>query len=144
MRSSDGLCLPYEITDYEDTVYTGKLDATGAGKVNNHFCGPVLLKFNQPYHGGEKTYSFLCERPNYPLPITELQVRAENTRFFDKSGMRTQANPAKDLVDADAYYQVEVSELVRHIAHLPPLTSRSDPPTRCCTRCSVSPPKTGL
>ena len=66
--------LPYEITDYEDTVYTGKLDATGAGKVNNHFCGPVLLKFNQPYHGGEKTYSFLCERPNYPLPITELQA----------------------------------------------------------------------
>lgn len=120
--------LPYEVTDYEDAVYTGKLDATGAGKVDNHFCGPVLLKLNQPYQGSEKTYSFLRERPNYPLPITELQVRAEKTHFFDKSGVRTLANPAKDLADPEAYYQVEVSELVKHVAHLPPLASRSAPP----------------
>jgi hypothetical protein len=120
--------LPYEVTDYEDAVYTGKLDATGAGKVDSHFCGPVLLKLSQPYHGNEKTYAFLRKRPNYPLPITELQVRAEKTRFFDKSGVRTLANPAKDLADPEAYYQVEVSELVKHIAHLPPLASRSAPP----------------
>jgi len=120
--------LTFEVTDYEDTVYTGKLDGTGTGKVDNHFCGPVLLKLSQSYQGSEKTYTFLSERPNYPLPITELQVRAENTRFFDKSGLRTLANPAKNLADPDAYYQVEVSELVQHVAHLPPLVSRSAPP----------------
>ncbi|PTT83613.1 lipase, partial [Pseudomonas sp. HMWF005] len=31
--------LTFEITDYEDTVYSGQLDATGSGKVINHFCG---------------------------------------------------------------------------------------------------------
>ncbi|WP_223450074.1 MULTISPECIES: lipase family protein [unclassified Pseudomonas] len=149
--------LPYEVTDYEDTVYTGKLDAIGAGKVNNHFCGPILLKLSQPYQGSEKTYSFLRERPNYPLPITELQVRAEKTRFTEKSGMRTLANPAKNLADPNAYYQVEVSELVKHIAHLPPLASRSNPPnmavhtlfrqpakTRTFTTQNASAPEVGL
>ena len=120
--------LTYEVTDYEDTIYTGKLDATGSAKVDNHFCGPVGLKLMSPYQGSEKTYTFLRGRPHYPLPITELQVRAEKTRFVDKSGVRTLANPAKDLAAPDAYYQVEVSELVKHVAHLPPLAPRSSPP----------------
>ncbi|APC16856.1 lipase [Pseudomonas frederiksbergensis] len=120
--------LTYEIIDYEDTVYTGKLDATGSGKVDNHYCGPVVLKLNQPFKGAEALYKDLRTRPHYPLPITELQVRAEKTRFFNTSGVRTQANPAKDLADATAYYQVEVSELVKHVAHLPPLALRRDPP----------------
>jgi hypothetical protein len=69
--------LTYEVIDYEDTVYTGKLDATGSGKVENHYRGPVVLKLNNAYRGIEKTYTFLQGRPHYPLPITELQVRAE-------------------------------------------------------------------
>ncbi|MBK5302627.1 MULTISPECIES: lipase family protein [Gammaproteobacteria] len=120
--------LTYEVTDYEDTVYTGRLDATGSAKVENHFCGPVLLKLNDEYRGLNDDYSELVRRKHYPLPITELQVRAEKTRFFDKSGVRTLANPAKDLADPDAYYQVEVSELVKYVAHLPPLASRNAPP----------------
>lgn len=120
--------LIYEVIDYEDAVYTGKLDATGAGKVDNHYCGPVMLIVDQPFQGSEELYKDLRDRTNYPLPITELQVRAEKVRFFDKSGVRTLANPAKDLADPEAYYQVEVSELVKHVAHLPPLTSRSAPP----------------
>jgi pimeloyl-ACP methyl ester carboxylesterase len=120
--------LSYEVIDYEDTVYTGKLDAVGAGRVDNHYCGPVMLKVDQRFQGAEELYKDLRDRPNYPLPITELQVRAEKTRFFDKSGVRTLANPAKDLADPDAYYQVEVSELVKHVAHLPPLASRSASP----------------
>lgn len=120
--------LAYEVIDYEDVVYTGKLDASGAGEVSNHYCGPVVVKLNQLYQGSEEMYARLKERKHYPLPITELQVRAEKTRFFDKSGVRTLANPAKNLADPDAYYQVEVSELVKHVAHLPPLASRNAPP----------------
>ncbi|MFW0754220.1 lipase family protein [Pseudomonas sp. H11T01] len=120
--------LTYEVTDYEDIVYTGKLDATGSGKVTNHYCGPVILKLNKPYEGQDKTYVRLRERKHYPLPITELQVRAEKTRFFNKAGLRTQANPAQDKAGAGAYYQVEVSELVKHMAHLPPLAERGFPP----------------
>jgi hypothetical protein len=122
--------LAYEAIDYEDTVYTGKLDSTGSGKVAKHFCGPVVLKLNHAYQGRNDDYSELIRRKHYPLPITELQVRAEKTRFFHKTGVRTQANPARELAETDAYCQVEVSELVKHIAHLPPLVARRDPPKR--------------
>jgi hypothetical protein len=149
--------LTYEVTDYEDAVYTGKLDATGSAKVENHFCGPVLLKLSEKYQGVNDDYSELVRRKHYPLPITELQVRAEKTRFSDKAGMRTLANPAKDLADPNAYYQVEVSELVKHLAHLPPLAARSNPPnmavhtlfrrpakTRTFTTPNASAPEVGL
>jgi hypothetical protein len=122
--------LTYEAVDYEDIVYTGKLDSSGSGKVLDHYCGPVTLKLSQFYQGKEEVYARLKERPHYPLPITELQVRAEKTRFFHKTGTRTQANPAKDLSETDAYCQVEVSELVKYIAHLPPLAARRDAPKR--------------
>lgn len=118
--------LAYVVTDYENEVYTGKLDASGYGKVDNHYCGPVGLKLNKPYGGQDKTYVRLKERKNYPLPITELQVRAEKTRFFNKSGARTKANPAQDKTNT--FYQVEVRELVDHVAHFPPLADRSFPP----------------
>lgn len=134
--------LTYEIIDYEDTVYTGKLDATGSGNVNDHYCGPVVLKFNQPFKGTEALYKDLRTREHYPLPITELQVRAEKTHFFTKSGVRTQANPAKDLAGTNAYYQVEVSELVKHVAHLPPLAERRDPPNMVAHKLMRSTPQT--
>ena len=134
--------LIYEIIDYEETVYTGKLDATGSGKVLKHYCGPVTLKLNKFYQGKEEIYARLRERSHYPLPITELQVRAEKTRFFTKSGVRTQANPAKDLAGTNAYYQVEVSELVKHVAHLPPLAERRDPPNMVVHKLMRSTPQT--
>jgi hypothetical protein len=118
--------LAYEVTDYEDVVYTGKLDATGSGKVEHHYCGPVVLKFNQLYQGQEAPYVRLKERKAYRLPITELQVRAEKTRFFNKTGVRTKLNPAQDKTNG--YCQVEVRELVEHVAHLPPLAARNFPP----------------
>ncbi|VVP53136.1 lipase family protein [Pseudomonas fluorescens] len=118
--------LVYEITDYEDVVYTGTLDANGSGKVDTHYCGPVVLKLNQRYEGQDAPYVRLKERKAYPLPITELQVRAENTRFFNKTGARTHVNPAQ--AKADSYYQVEVRELVDHVAHLPPMVERRFPP----------------
>lgn len=122
--------LTCEIIDYEDTVYSLKLNANGFAKVDNHYCGPLVLKVSRQYEGSDTLYKDFIKRPHYPLPITELQVSAEKTRFFHKTGARTQANPAKEQADTDAYCQVEVSELVKHIAHLPPLAARRDPPNR--------------
>ncbi|MGR6740275.1 lipase family protein [Pseudomonas chlororaphis] len=118
--------LAYEVLDYEGAIYLGVLDETGTGKVNQHYCGPVVLKFDQDYQGGDELYKDLRNRPHYPLPITELQVRAEKTRFLNPSGARTQSNPAQE--QADFFCQVEVSELVGHRAHLPPLAPRNFPP----------------
>lgn len=120
--------LAYQVIDHEDIIYTGTLDATGYGKVENHYCGPVEIRVNQTYQGLEKAYERLKNRDNYPLPITELQVRAEKTRFSNKSGLRTQSNPAQSKADAGAFHQVEVRELVEYGAHLPPLAARHFPP----------------
>lgn len=120
--------LMYEATDYENVTHTGRLDIDGVGRVEDHYCGPLLLTLNQPYAGPNKTYVRLKERKYYPLPITELQVRAESTRFFNNSGARTRSNPAQDR--AASFYQVEVSELVEHDAHLPLMVERHFPPNQ--------------
>ncbi|MFD2885106.1 hypothetical protein ACFS4T_33965 [Pseudomonas lini] len=135
--------LTFEITDYEDTIYTGKLDATGSGKVDNHYCGPVVLKLNQPFKGAEALYKDLRTRPHYPLPITELQVRAEKTRFFSTNqAYEPKPIPQKTSQPPAAYYQIEVSELVKHVAHLPPLAFRRDPPNMVVHKLLRSTPKT--
>jgi hypothetical protein len=118
--------LSYKVIDTEGHAYTGKLDTTGTGKVENHFAGPIALMLEEQYQGQELTYVRRMQRPNYPLPITELQVRAEQTRYFHKDGSRTQSNPAQAC--ADFFCQVEVRHLVQHVAHLPPEVECHFPP----------------
>lgn len=110
--------LAYEVVDTEGHTYNGKLDATGTGKVENHFAGPIGLILASEYVGTTIPYKDLKQRKDYPLPITELQVRAEQTRYFHNDGSRTQSNPAQAC--ADFFCQVEVRHLVDHVAHLPP------------------------
>jgi hypothetical protein len=117
--------LAYVVTDSEGQTYSGSLDVTGTGKVTNHFAGPIALIVDQKYQGSEGLYKDLQTRPHYPLEITELQVRAEQTRFLNQNSTRTRDNPAQAC--ADQYFQVEVRHLVRHVSHLPPEVYRHYP-----------------
>ncbi|MBC3385495.1 lipase family protein [Pseudomonas sp. SWRI179] len=117
--------LAYMATDSEGQQYSGNLDAMGIGKVINHYAGPLALAFEQPYQGQEKFYIELQRRTHYPLQITELQVRAEQTRYLNPNATRTRENPAQAC--ADDYFQVEVRHLVKHVAHLPPEVYRHYP-----------------
>jgi len=110
--------LSYVATDSEGQSYPGTLDMSGASKVTNHFAGPITVVFEDQYEGAEELYRDLQTRPHYPLKITELQVRAEQTRYLNNNATRTQDNPAQAC--ADAFFQVEVRHLVKHVAHLPP------------------------
>lgn len=120
--------LSYKVIDTEGHAYTGKLDLTGTGKVENHFAGPIALILEEQYQGQELTYVRRTQRPHYRLPITELQVRAEQTRYFHNDGSRTQSNPAQAC--ADFFCQVEVRHLVDHVAHLPPEVENHYPPNQ--------------
>lgn len=120
--------LAYKLVDFEGFEYKGHLDVTGSGRVVNHFAGPIALVIDEVYTGITKTYKMLQERPQYPLKITELQVRAEQTRYFNKDGSRPRNNPALLLTDTD-FYQVEVRHLVEHVSHLPPLVECHYPPS---------------
>ncbi|MEB0199899.1 lipase family protein [Pseudomonas sp. 5S4] len=120
--------LKFWIVDNMGQRYEGILDADGFAKNNECYRGPVLLYFNDAYHGVRDYYTALMERDNYPLPVTELQVRAEESFFIHQGGIRTEHNPAK--LDADIFYQVDVRDLVEHTAHLPPVVKRFYPPRR--------------
>lgn len=117
--------LAYVATDSEGQKYPGNLDARGAGHITHHYAGPIALVFDQAYQGIDKGYSFLQTRPHYPLKITELQVRAEQTRHLNHNATRTRENPAQAC--ADEFFQVEVRHLVEHVAHLPPEVYRHYP-----------------
>jgi hypothetical protein len=110
--------LPFTAIDSEGFKYAGHLDITGAATITNHFSGPVAILLSQQYEGLEKHYAYLQARPHYGLKITELQVRAEQTRYLNKNSTRTKENPAQAC--ADEFLQVEVRHLVEHVSHLPP------------------------
>lgn len=112
--------LAYEVVDQEGRKYGGHLDAAGAGEVGNHLVGPVTVMFRQLYSGRSEMYVRLMDRTHYPLKITELQVRAEHTRFLNENGARTQQKPLCIDTCTD-YLQVEVRHLVEHVSHLPPV-----------------------
>lgn len=120
--------LAYEAVDSEGFKYSGVLNALGVGKVRNHFAGPIALTFLSSLQGQKGYYHDLVIRDSYPLKITELQVRAEQTRYFNKDGSRPRNNPALLLTDTD-FYQVEVRHLVEHVSHLPPLVECHYPPS---------------
>ena len=120
--------LSYVLQDSSHQKYPGVLDADGAAKVFNHYQGPVVLTLDAPYTGSEDFYTALSQRDSYPLPITELQVKAEKTRFVRKDGLRVEKNPAKEK--ADQFFHVEVKDLVKYTAHLPPYSPRKSPPNQ--------------
>ncbi|OIN47212.1 lipase [Pseudomonas azotoformans] len=120
--------LPYTVHDSAGQQYKGRLNGEGFAKLANIYCGPVILVFDDPYSGTELLYQRLMSRQTYKLPITELQIRAEQTRFSASDGLRTESNPAQ--LKADRFYQVEVRDLVRHVAHLPPIAQRTHQPRR--------------
>ncbi|MFJ2463756.1 lipase family protein [Pseudomonas sp. NPDC087615] len=118
--------LAYVAIDAEGKSYEGNLDATGSGKVADHFAGPIALTLETEYQGHEKAYAFLQARPHYPLKITELQVRAEQTHYLNHNSTRIKDNPAQAC--ADEFFQVEVRHLVKHVSHLPPQVYSHYPP----------------
>lgn len=109
--------LPYTIHDSAGQMHKGRLDKNGFARLQDIYCGPVVIAFDDLYSGTEKPYSRLVMRRTYPLPITELQIRAEQSQFANSNGQRVDNNPAKQK--ANRFYQVEVRDLVRRTAHLP-------------------------
>ncbi|KAB0563913.1 lipase [Pseudomonas palleroniana] len=120
--------LAYTVHDSMGCEYNGKLNGEGFANIQGVYRGPVVLKFDDPYAGAQEPYYRLSARLTYKLPITEIQVRAEQTRFSDAKGQRIQGNPA--MQRADRFYHVEVSDLVNHVAHLPSIAPAMFSPHR--------------
>lgn len=111
--------LAYEVVDTQGLKYRGFLDSTGTGEVLNHCAGPIALNFPETYGGEIEFYKSLIVRDHYPLKITELQVRAEQTHCISKDGARSSIKPVMDRKQF-MFYQVEVRHFAEHVSHLPP------------------------
>ncbi|WP_205548228.1 lipase family protein [Pseudomonas carnis] len=120
--------LPFSVHDSSGRQYVGKLNGEGFARLQDFYCGPVVLMLDDLYSGTEEPYYQLRTRRTYKLPITELQIRAERTFFGSAGGRRVEGAPAYQ--EADGFYQVEVSDLVRHSAHLPRPASSALRPKR--------------
>ncbi|MEB0079631.1 lipase family protein [Pseudomonas sp. CCI3.2] len=124
--------LTYKVIDSVGQQYSGTLDSDGFAKLDSCYKGPVSLTIDEPHDSSIPHYYNLMTRQFYPLPITELQVRAEETHFFQQSGFRVEHNPARS--EADDFFQVEVRDLVKDGAHLPPVVKRFNPPRAAAKR----------
>ncbi|WP_112194463.1 lipase family protein [Pseudomonas sp. LG1E9] len=120
--------LPFTIYDSAGAPYEGRLNGDGFAKLQGLYCGPAVLSLDNQYTGQEEPYRELMTRRTYQLPISELQFRAERTAFSNPDGKRIESNISRQ--NTDCFYQVEVSDLVRHTAHLPPAAPSPHRPQR--------------
>ena len=113
--------LTYSVTDCIGHQSVGRLDTNGFVKLERLYNGPIVLAFDADHESTVRDYyRILQRRDNYPLTITELQFRAEHTKFVRADGQRLETNWGQPK--ENRFYQVEVRDLVRHVAHLPVLT----------------------
>ncbi|WP_133247611.1 hypothetical protein [Pseudomonas sp. SDI] len=117
--------LLYTAIDSEGLNYVGMLDDQGSGKVEDHCAGPRVVKFVHEYAESDPLYTDLMKRDSYPLKISALQLRAEQTNYVNRDGARTERNAAQE--SADIFYQFDVGDLVEFCAHLPPVSERRFP-----------------
>lgn len=114
--------LAYRLIDKQGEQYNGILDSDGYALVRNMYCGPALVQISKPYEGGVDTwYERLMIRKYYPLPITALQVAAEQTRR--RPNEQPSPSPARAAREKAEFYRVEVRDLVEVTSHLPPAST---------------------
>ncbi|MFN3581230.1 MAG: lipase family protein, partial [Pseudomonas sp.] len=114
--------LKYNLRDSQNQVYEGVLDSDGFVLIENLYCGPMLLTlsslasvFPEPW------YEKLVIRESYPLPLTDLQIAAEQSPIGPRRNGESLTYLAEErAAQEDArFYRVEVSDLVEATKHLP-------------------------
>ena len=71
--------LPFRLYDSQGQKYEGHLDEEGFTRLENLYCGVAIVSFPARYAGGENWYEDLLDRKAYPLPLTAVQIAAEQT-----------------------------------------------------------------
>lgn len=125
--------LSYVLTDSEGTKYKGILDGEAYARLTGSYCGPLILTLSAAYTGAEKLYVDMCERIDYPLPITELQVAAEKT-LRRPIGSPGKTGAYRASAEKGEYYKVEVRDFVEFNKHLPLAANLSNPAPAGCAK----------
>lgn len=113
--------LTYRLVDKQGEQYIGTLDSDGYALIEDTYCGVIILSLPDVYIGSEKYYKWLSHRQYYPLPITALQVAAEQT--LRRPAEQPSPSPARAARERAEFYRVEVRDLVEVTSHLPPAST---------------------
>ncbi|WP_256595368.1 MULTISPECIES: alpha/beta hydrolase fold domain-containing protein [Pseudomonas] len=113
--------LDYTLHDRMGMAYSGTLDSEGYARLENFYFGPLILDLSTPYKSGEKWYEDLVEREHFPLPLTALQVAAEQSPTGPRKNDRTYLARQRAEKEQAAFLQVEVRDFTKpgEAAHLP-------------------------
>lgn len=69
--------LAYQLQDSLGQRYTGALDSDGYARVEQLPCGLIVLQLLDSYVGSDYWYAAISRREKFTLPLTALQVAAE-------------------------------------------------------------------
>jgi hypothetical protein len=110
--------LSFKAYDSQGELYAGETDAEGFAKLEGFYHGPLFLEISAPFEIGDKWYEDLRDRDNFPIPLTDIQVAAEQT----PAAHRKPGDPQLRAQEENAlYYHVQVRDFVpvSAAAHLP-------------------------
>jgi hypothetical protein len=139
--------LDYTLHDRMGMTYSGTLDSEGYARLESFYMGPLVLDLSMPYQGGvDPWYDILKERDAFKLPLTALQVAAEQSPSGPRINGRTYLARKVAEQEQAAFFQVEVRDFAKpgEVAHLPEadtaLNSRPSPYLKeACTHSNTQP-----
>lgn len=113
--------LSFKAYDSQGLIYKGETDPDGYAKVGEFYHGPLLLEMDIPYEGGERWYENLRDRESFPIPLTAIQVAAEQTPAAHRKPGDPHLPQLRAKKEEALYYHVQVRDLVPKsaAAHLP-------------------------
>lgn len=113
--------LAYVLHDSQGQLYEGALDSEGLAVISGIYCGPAVLELPGLDSAGlESWYEELVIRDSFKIPLTNLQIAAEQS----PSGPRrpnghTYLAEERARIETARFMRVEVSDLVEAKGHLP-------------------------
>ncbi len=112
--------MHYRLYDSQDMQYEGSLDEDGYAYIKGIYGGVAVVCFPSEYRGGDKWYEHLMDREFFSLPLTSLQVAAEQVTIGPRrpNGETYLAKERAERENA-VFLRIEVSDLVEAKAHLP-------------------------
>lgn len=113
--------LAYVLHDSQGQQYQGTLDSEGLAIIRDIYCGPAVLELPGLDSGGlESWYEELIIRDSFKIPLTNLQIAAEQSPSGPRrSDGRTYLAEERAGLEAARFMRVEVSDLVKAKGHLP-------------------------
>lgn len=113
--------LPFVLHAGHGEVLKGVLDRDGYYRYETLYCGPSVLELSSTLTSfPDSWYEHLQLRQAYPLPLTELQIAAEQTPIGPRrADGRTWMAEQRALEENARFFRVEVSDFVAANKHLP-------------------------